>query len=101
MKIKIAVLAFAMVAIFPAHAGNQDIRDLAAYTGMSERKVKMILGARTAYAEYPYTYTRYKARFVKTLGKDQYQRLISGEPVRLGNGVVVRIRGIDQVAAAE
>lgn len=101
MKIKIAVLAFAMVAILPAYAGNQDIRDLAAYTGMSERKVKMILGTRTAYAEYPYTYERYKARFVRTLGKDKYERLISGEPVRLDNGVVVRIQGVDQVAAAE
>lgn len=101
MKLKIAVLAFAMVATFPAYAGDKDIQDLAAYTGMSERKVKMILGTRTAYAEYPYTYERYKTRFVRTLGKDNYQRLISGEPVRLSNGVVVRIHGIDQVAAAE
>lgn len=101
MKIKFAVLAFALVATLPAYAGDKDIQDLASYTGMSERKVKMILGTRTAYAEYPYTYERYKARFVKTLGKDNYQRLIAGEPVRLDNGVVVRINGIDQVAAAE
>lgn len=101
MKVRIAVLVLAMAAVLPAHAGRKDIKDLAAYTGISERKVMMILGARSSYAEYPYTYQRYKTRFVKALGEDNYQRLISGRAVRLDNGVVVRIRTTERIATAD
>jgi len=101
MKGKIAVMVFAMAAMLPAYAGNQDIQNLAAYTGMSVRKVQMIVGTRTAFAEYPYTYQRYKARFVKTLGEENYQQLMSGQPVKLGNGVVVQLRAEDRVAASD
>ncbi len=101
MKTRIAVMVLALAAMLPAYAGSKDIQNLATYTGMSVRKVQMIVGTRTAFAEYPYTYQRYKARFVKTLGEDNYQRLMSGQPVRLGNGVVVQLRAEDRVAAAD
>jgi hypothetical protein len=101
MKTRIAVMVLAMAAMLPAYAGSKDIQNLAAYTGMSVRKVQMIVGTRTAFAEYPYTYQRYKARFVKALGEENYQRLMSGQPVRLDNGVVVQLRADDQVAAAD
>lgn len=101
MKTKIAVLVLVMAAMLPAHAGSKDIKDLAAYTGMSVRKVQMIVGTRTAYAEYPYTYQRYKARFVKALGEDNYQRLMSGEAVRLDNGVVVQLHDTKELASLD
>jgi len=101
MKVRIAVMAVMMAAMLPAYAGSKDIKDLAAYTGMSTRKVKMILGPRTAYAEYRYTYHRYQSRFVKALGETNYERLMKGEAVRLGNGVAVQIRAADSVAKAD
>jgi hypothetical protein len=99
MKTRIAVMVLALAAMLPAYAGSKDIQNLATYTGMSVRKVQMIVGTRTAFAEYPYTYQRYKARFVKTLGEDNYQRLMSGQPVKLDNGIVVQLRAEDRVAA--
>jgi hypothetical protein len=101
MKTRIAVMVLALAAMLPAYAGSKDIQNLATYTGMSVRKVQMIVGTRTAFAEYPYTYQRYKARFVKTLGEENYQQLMSGQPVKLGNGVVVQLRAEDRVAAAD
>lgn len=101
MKTRIAVMVLALAAMLPAYAGGKDIQNLAAYTGMSVRKVKMILGARTAYAEYRYTYDRYQSRFVKAIGKANYERLMAGKPIRLGNGVVVQLRAEDRVAAAD
>ena len=95
MKMKLAVLVIAMAPMLPAYAGGSDIENLAAYTGISERKVMMILGTRTSYAEYPYTYQRYKARFVKALGRQNYEQLVAGRAVTLGNGVVVQIRAIE------
>ena len=79
MKTKLAVLAIAMAATLPAYAGSRDIEDLAAYTGISERKVMMTLGTRSSYAEYPYTYQRYKARFVRALGRQNYEQLMAGK----------------------
>lgn len=93
MKTTIAgmVLAIAAIAaVAPAYAGKKDIEQLAAYTGLSERKVKMILGCHTCYAEYSYTYQRSLAKFQKALGDDNYQRLMNGELVMLDNGVEVR-----------
>lgn len=88
MNARIALLALAMTATAPAFAGSP-ISELADYTGLSERKVRMVLGNRTAFAEYRYTYDRSLAQFKRALGNDRYERLISGQPVELeGRGEV-------------
>ena len=55
----------------------------------------MIVGNRTAFAEYPYTYDRALDKFVAAIGKDNYNRLMDGEAVALhdakGNEYVVQI----------
>jgi len=96
MKAKLASIAIAMMAVTaPAFAADDPVADLARETGLSERKVQMILGTRTAYAEYTYTYDRSLEKFKAGIGEARYQRLMSGERVTLPSGVEVQI----QVAA--
>ena len=82
MKAKIAFIALAMAVTAPAWAADP-VGDLSKITGLSERKVQMIVGNRTAFAEYPYTYDRALDKFVAAIGKDNYNRLMDGEAVAL------------------
>jgi hypothetical protein len=94
MKAKIAFIALAMAVTAPAWAADP-VGDLSKITGLSERKVQMIVGNRTAFAEYPYTYDRALEKFVGAIGKDNYDRLMDGEAVALhdakGNEYIVQI----------
>ncbi|HEY1141447.1 MAG TPA: hypothetical protein VGE88_14770, partial [Lysobacter sp.] len=82
MKAKIAFIALAMAVTAPAWAADP-VGDLSKITGLSERKVTMIVGNRTAFAEYPYTYDRAYKKFVAAIGRDNYDRLMDGEAVAL------------------
>lgn len=95
MKTKIAGLVIAIAAVAPAYAGSNDIQQLAEYTGLSERKVQMILGCHTCYAEYRYTYDRSLAQFKRALGEENFKDLMAGQPVKLDNGVEVRVARVD------
>ncbi|MFC3550917.1 hypothetical protein ACFOLC_07780 [Lysobacter cavernae] len=96
MKAKIACIALAMAAAAPVWAAEDPVGDLAQITGLSERKVQMILGNRTAFAEYTYTYDRSLKKFVAAVGKDNYRRLLDGEEVAIrdvqGRTWVVQIK---------
>ena len=94
MKAKIAFIALAMAVTAPAWAADP-VGDLSRITGLSERKITMVLGNRTAFAEYPYTYDRALDKFVAAVGKDNYNRLMEGEAIALkdakGNEYIVQI----------
>jgi len=99
MKAKIAALVVALATVAPAAwaAEEEDpVGDLAQITGLSERKVQMIVGNRSSFAEYPYTYQRSLEKFVDAVGEVRYQMLISGQPIELqddqGRNVVFQIR---------
>lgn len=95
MKAKIAGLVIAIAAMAPAYAGNDDIQKLADYTGLSERKVRMILGCHSCYAEYRYNYQRSLNKFKQALGEANYEQLMAGKPVTLDNGIEVRVASVD------
>jgi len=84
-------LVLALAASLPAHAGGDIIEQLAAQTGLKERRVQMILGTRTSFAEYPYTYERSLRQFKRALGPERYRQLVAGGPVRLASGPIVRL----------
>ena len=94
MKAKIAFIALAMAVTAPAWAADP-VGDLSKITGLTERKVTMIVGNRTAFAEYPYTYDRALDKFVAAIGKENYNRLMDGEAVALrdstGHEYIVQI----------
>ena len=78
MNIRLAILAAALMAISaPALAGDNPCKQLARETGLSERKVNMILGTRTSFAEYPYTYDRAVAKLRKAIGDGRYDQLMN------------------------
>jgi hypothetical protein len=79
MNIRLASLAVAlMVAAAPAFAGDNPCKKLADETGLTERKVNMILGSRTSFAEYPYTYQRSVDKLRKAIGEGRYDQLMNG-----------------------
>ena len=93
MNIKLAILALTlMAASAPALAGDNPCKQLARETGLSERKVNMILGTRTSFAEYPYTYERSVAKLRKAVGEGRYDRLMQGELI--GSSVDTKARAL-------
>ena len=78
MNIRLATLAVALMAVSaPVLAGDNPFKQLAQETGLTERKVHMILGNRTSFAEYPYTYERSVAKLRKTIGDGRYDQLMN------------------------
>lgn len=78
MNVRLTCLAVALMAVSaPAFAGDDPCKVLAEETGLSERKIQMILGTRTSFAEYPYTYDRSLAKLRKTIGEGRYDQLMN------------------------
>lgn len=78
MNIRLTCLAAALMAVSaPAFAGDDPCKVLAQETGLSERKVNMILGNRTSYAEYRYTYDRSVAQLRREIGEGRYDQLMN------------------------
>ena len=96
MKAKFASLLLALsAAATPALAGDQagqytSLKALSEQSGLSVRRVNMVLGTRSSFAEYPYTYDRALKQFKAAIGEENYERLVAGKPIRLDNGLVVR-----------
>lgn len=93
MKTKIAIAAIALMAVTaPTAAADEDpVKTLAEASGLSERQVRMITGDRSAFGEYRISYDRAQRKLKAAIGKANYQRLMSGQPVQLPNGKEVQI----------
>ncbi|MCH6482297.1 hypothetical protein MMG85_01760 [Pseudoxanthomonas sp. LH2527] len=104
MNVRTALVVALLAAPFSAQAGDT-IRQLSEHTGLSERKVQMILGNRTSFAEYPYTYQRSAEQFRHALGEENYQRLMNGQAVVLqdapGKDEAIRVAREDASARAK
>ena len=88
-KLETCLLALALTPGLALAGSSLQIRDLAAATGLSERQVQMVVGGRTAYAEYRTSYNRVEKRFVEVLGEERYRDLMAGREIVLDNGVRV------------
>ena len=88
-KLETCLLALALTPGLALAGSSLQIRDLAAATGLSERQVQMVVGGRTAYAEYRTSYNRVEKRFVEALGEGRYRDLMTGREIVLDNGVRV------------
>lgn len=75
--------------------------ELARETGLSERNVRMLLGARTPYAEYRIDYNRKLRQFKQALGESNYEKLMNGEPIVLQRKAVDDQRAIASVDATK
>ncbi|NUO75275.1 MAG: hypothetical protein HOQ32_04600 [Lysobacter sp.] len=74
----------AMAAAAPVYA-NEVVSTLSQETGLSERKVQMIVGNRTAFAEYTRSYDRSLEKFKRALGDERYERLMAGKTIQVGD----------------
>ena len=86
MKTRYAIAVFVAVGAAvaaPALAQEDPIATLAKQSGLSERKVRMLVGARTAFAEYRSTFDRSEDKLIKAIGRSNYERLLSGQPIEL------------------
>jgi len=80
MSARIALLAVALAAVPSAFAGNAaSVSELSRETGVSERHIRMVAGARTPYAEYRIVYNRIERRLKEALGEAGYARLLEGD----------------------
>lgn len=94
MNARTASLMAAVLAIAPLAAQADDtVAQLARETGLTERNVRMVLGARTPYAEYRVVYNRVQRQFKSAVGDHNYDRLMRGESI-----VIERASAQDPVA---
>lgn len=78
MNVRLTCLAVALMAVSaPVFAADDPCKLLAQETGLSERKVQMILGNRTSFAEYPYTYQRAVEKLRREIGEGRYDQLMN------------------------
>ena len=83
MYARIALLA-AVLAVTPLAHADESVAGLARETGLTERNVRMLLGARTAYPEYRIVYNRVDREFKEAIGEVRYERL-TGRPAKPAN----------------
>ncbi|HJS36094.1 MAG TPA: hypothetical protein VJ766_11440 [Pseudoxanthomonas sp.] len=82
MNARTASLMAAVLTVAPLAAYADDsVALLARETGLTERNVRMVLGARTPYAEYRVMFDRVQRQFKSAVGEHNYDRLMRGESI--------------------
>ncbi|WP_372018552.1 hypothetical protein [Pseudoxanthomonas sp. 10H] len=79
MFARIAVVAAALAAAPSAFAADSTVADLSRDTGVSERHIRMVVGARTPYPEYRVVFNRVERQLKSALGQDGFERLLDGD----------------------
>lgn len=95
MNARLATLAVLSALALPA-AAQEDLRivvnappvfvtpqQLAAETGLSERQVRMMVGAHSGSPEYRVNFLRTQKQFRQALGAKRYNDLVAGRPIPL------------------
>ncbi len=77
MYAKTTILA-ALLAFTPLAQAGDGVTQLSRESGLSEHSVRMLLGARTPYAEYRCCYSRKLRQFKEAVGEENYRRLVDG-----------------------
>lgn len=92
------LLIATLLAVAPL-ASASPVEDLARETGLSERNVRMLMGAHTPYGDYRISYDSKLRQFKKALGESNYQRLMNGQTIVLERKVGVEQRAIAKADA--
>jgi hypothetical protein len=71
------------VVVTAPHSDYVTPRQLARETGLTERQIGMLVGARTAYAEYLASFNRVEKTFREAMGPERYEDFINGRPIPL------------------
>lgn len=98
MFARIAVVAAALAAAPSAFAADTTVADLSRDTGVSERHIRMVAGARTPYPEYRIVFDRVERQLKSALGQEGYERLLEGDVAAASE--IRRARIADEAAIA-
>ena len=71
------------------------VKDLADETGLSENRVRMVVGPRSGNAEYRVTFARSQRQFKNALGEERYNDLMAGRRIELRNQKSAAIASVD------
>ena len=76
------------------------VKQLADETGLSEQRVRMVVGPRSGYAEYRITFNRSQRQFRNALGEERYNDLMAGRKIELYNQRAASVASVDTKAEA-
>lgn len=110
---KINLLALTLLAAIAAPAAAQDstvtlapipaasddsrqvtVRQLADETGLAPHRVRMVIGARSGYAEYRVNFDRVQKQFRNALGEERYNDLMAGRRIELYNQKAANVASV-------
>jgi len=77
MKIRLACLAVALMAVSAPSMAADNCEQLAQETGLTERQVQMILGNRTPFHEYRTSYNSSVRKMQNAIGRARYDQMIN------------------------
>jgi len=77
MKIRLACLAVALMAVSAPSMAGDNFKQLAQETGLTVRQVQMVLGNRTPFFEYRTSYQASVAKLQAVVGKARYDEMIN------------------------
>lgn len=89
------------VTLAPIPAASDDtqqqvtVKQLADETGLTPRSVRMVVGARSGYAEYRVSFDRAQKQFRNALGEERYNDLMAGRRIELYNQKAATIARVD------
>ena len=75
------------------------VKQLADETGLSENRVRMVVGPRTGYADYRTTFNRSQRQFKNALGEERYNDLMAGRKIELYNQRAASVASVDTKAS--
>lgn len=77
MKIRLACLAVALMAVSAPSMASDNTQQLAQETGLTVRQVQMVLGNRTPFAEYRTSYQASVRKMQAAIGRARYEQMIN------------------------
>lgn len=92
------------VTLAPIPAASNDVqqvtvRQLADETGLTPQRVRMVVGARSAYGDYRVNFERAQKQFRTALGEERYNDLMAGRKIELYNQRSAHIASLDATPA--
>lgn len=94
------------VTLSPVPAASDDtqqvtVRQLADETGLTPQRVRMVVGARSGYAEYRVNFDRVQKQFRNALGEERYNDLMTGRRIELYNQRAAHVASVRTPSAIQ
>lgn len=95
-----STVTLASIPAAPEEAQQVTVRQLADETGLSPQRVRMVVGARSAYGDYRVNFERAQKQFRTALGEERYNDLMAGRRIELRKQRMENVASIDTAVLA-